>query len=441
MIRKWFRSTFCFALFISFVVGIFGLVSITLADAEKDKESALSYARLYEKARSLFDQWSLKQNEINNETLTPAERYNQLTLSQRTTFEAVTHALWFTKLTDQSGKPMGAAIDLVAELEDIAGEVSGKRGDVQYRLYTKMVPDAEQKLMESQQFKRDKDNTVFHKEYPLNFRQKGKYPTIQFSMTRGGDRADIDVDYKSSKAPQALFNGHLTAGNSDVRSGTNYNGHVSHWKGLINWWKGLFKSKPTQAAKTQTVVPPDVLEANQPDTAVFENLSDATQEFFNDWLVRRNLKSALAFYSPNADACLNVDEDGENEQLKAKDARRLFVEVLQTANDSLGKPRDLSNTIAAVEPWDTTQKVIDQPNKAFFTLLSISDTDAKEFLCIQESSLQTTQTDPTSEFGNYYETIFTFKYPKGGENDGGMILLWKKENGAWKILSYDDLEM
>ena len=440
MIRNWFRSAFWFVLSMSFAVGMLTVVSTTLADEKTDQESALSYSRLYNDARSLFDQWCLKQNEINNETLTPVERYNDLTLSQRTTFEAVTHALWFTKLTDKSGKPMGAAIDLVAELEDIAGEVEGKRGDVQYRLYTKMVPDAEQKLMECQQFKRDKDNTVYHKEYPLNFRQTGKYPTLQFSMTRGGDRADIDVDYKSSKAPQALFNGHLTAGNSDVRSGNNYNGHVSHWKGLINWWKGLFKSKPSQPVNTQIAVPADVLEPNQPDTAVFENLNDATQEFFNDWLVRRNLKSALSFYSPNADACLNADEDGENEQLKSSDARKLFVEVLQTANNSLGKPRDLSNTIAAVETWEPTQKVMDQPNKAFFTLLSISDTDAKEFLCIQESPLQTSQADPPSEFGNYFETIFTFKYPKG-ENDGGMILLWKKENGAWKILSYDDLQM
>jgi hypothetical protein len=435
MTRKWLPTLYPILFVVWFLTN--SLILNVSAQTQTGQASALSYSRLYEKPRKLFDQWAVEQNKTKNENLTPAERYNQLSLSQRTTFEAVTHALWFTKLTDQSGKPMEAAIDLIAELENIAGEVPGKRGDVQYRLYTKMVPDAEKKLLECQEFKRDKDNTVFHKEYPLNFRQKGKYPTIQFSMTRGGDRADIDVDYKSSKPPQALFNGHLTAGNSDVRSGNNYNGHVSHWKGLINWWKGLFK--PTPATKTQQAAQ-DIVEADQPELQVFENISDASKEFFNDWLVRRNLKQALAFYSPDADACINADEDSENELLKDKDARTLFVEVLQTANTALGKPRDLSSTISAVEPWDPELKVVDQPNKAFFTLLSVSDKEAEEFLCISESSVEPTKESKPSVYGNYYETIFTFQYPKG-DNQGGMILLWKKENNNWRILSYDDLEL
>src|SRR5262245_59193446 len=239
MTRKFFRGA-CFLLLFA-VLSISVYAATAPSQTQTGESAGVAYGRLYEKARKLFDQWNAEQNKLNNEKLTPAERYNKLTLSQRTTYEAVTHALWFTKLTDKDGNPMGAAIDLVASLENIAGEVPGKRGDVQYRLYVKLVPDTEEKLLACQEFKKDKDNTVYHKEYPLNFRQKGKYPTLQFSMTRPAERADIDVDYKSSKAPQALFNGHLTAGNSDVRSGSNYNGHVSHWKGLVNWWKGLFK--------------------------------------------------------------------------------------------------------------------------------------------------------------------------------------------------------
>ena len=44
---------------------------------------------------------------------------------------------------------------------------------------------------------------------------------MQFSLSEDGMRADVDVDYRSSKSPQALFNGHLTAANSDVRAGDN----------------------------------------------------------------------------------------------------------------------------------------------------------------------------------------------------------------------------
>jgi hypothetical protein len=434
MIRKFFHAAWFLVLFALLSISIDAATTPT--QTQTSQGSGVAYGRLYEKARKLFDQWAAEQNKLDNKNLTPAEQYNQLTLSQRTTYEAITHALWFTKLTDESGKPMGSALDLVASLENIAGEVPGKRGDVQYRLYVKMVPGAEEKLLECQQFKKDKDNTVYHKEYPLNFRQKGKYPTLQFSMTRPAERADIDVDYKSSKAPQALFNGHLTAGNSDVRSGSNYNGHVSHWKGLINWWKGLFKPTPTAIAQQAEIK--DVVEGDQPELKTFDNVSDAAQEFFNDWLVRRNLKQALAFYSPDADACTNTDEDSENEVVQDGDARTIFVEVLQTANTTLGKPRDLSSTIAAADPWDPEMKVVDQPNKAFFTMANVTNKEADEFLCIAENAPNATK-DPKG-YGTYYETFFTFKYSKG-ENAGGMVLLWKKENGTWRILSYDDLEM
>ncbi len=406
---------------------------------QPSQASKLSYDRLYEKSRQLFNHWTEVQNKSQNEKLSPVERYDELTLSQRTTFEAVTHALYFSKLTNQSGKPMGTALDLVAELEGIAGEVEGKRGDVQYRLYVKMIPGAESKLLESQEFKKDKDNTVYHKEYPLNFRQKGKYPTIQFSMMRDGSRADIDVDYRSSKPPQALFNGHLTAGNSDVRAGNNYNGHLSRWAGLINWWKGLFKTKePAASVKTITVT--DVVEPDMNDDVVIEKLTDAAQEFFNDWIIRQNVKSALRFYSPNADACLNRDDDSENEDLSLIEARQLFVEVLESANASLGKPRDLSSAMTAIEPWDPELKVLDHPNKKFFTMVSITDSEAADFLCQSDPSTESSKTKAATQYGTYYETLCTFKYPKG-QNDGGIVLLWKKEEGKWRILSYDNLEM
>ena len=46
---------------------------------------------------------------------------------------------------------------------------------------------------------------------------------MQISMSEDGLQADIDVDYRSSGSPQSLFNGHLTASNSDIRAGENPN--------------------------------------------------------------------------------------------------------------------------------------------------------------------------------------------------------------------------
>lgn len=421
--------------------GFSGLVDRGAAQEKKSKEASLAYNRLYKQQQKLFDQWAEQQNRAEGTKIPPVARYEQLPFSQQTTFEAATHALVRSKLTDQNGKSLGLAIDLVKELEQIAGEEKGKRGDLQFRLYVKVAPETEQILIASREFKRDKDNTVFHKGYPLNFRQAGRYPSIQVSMSRGGDRADIDVDYRSSKAPQALVNGHLTAANSDVRAGGNYFAHLSRWSGFINWWRSLFvdQSKSSAPAVETMAAATDVVEQDLPDGAVIDDIATAAQEFFNDWLIRRNERSALKFFSPTATACISKDDDSENKGLGTADARKLFIETLQTGNAALKKPRDLSKAIVAVEPWDPAMKVIDHGNKAFFTLVSISDTAAKEFLCSIQSPVEPTEASAPLKYGDYYQTFFSFKIGKG--QGGGMVLLWKKQNGRWFIVSYDELEM
>ena len=37
-----------------------------------------------------------------------------------------------------------------------------------------------------------------------------------------------------------LFNGHLTAANSDVRARGNTQKHLQRWQGLTDWWQSLF---------------------------------------------------------------------------------------------------------------------------------------------------------------------------------------------------------
>ena len=50
-------------------------------------------------------------------------------ISERTTYDAVTHALMNSELTDEEGKSLGHAIDLVEGVERIAGQYYGRSGD------------------------------------------------------------------------------------------------------------------------------------------------------------------------------------------------------------------------------------------------------------------------------------------------------------------------
>ncbi len=173
--------------------------------------------------------------------VTPEAGYATLSTSERTTFDAITHALSRSELTDANGKSLGTALDLVVGIERIAGQYYGRQGDEQFRVYCQLKPGAREILEQSQEFKFTEENIVYHVGYPYSYRQEGKVPNIQFSISEDGLRADIDVDYRSSKVPSAMWNGHLTSANSDVRAGDNYKRHNARWAGLFNWWSGTIR--------------------------------------------------------------------------------------------------------------------------------------------------------------------------------------------------------
>src|SRR5215472_3762244 len=120
-----------------------------------------TYEELNPTQRKLIDEWYAEYNQKTHDNSQPTD-YNKFSMSTRTTFEAVTHALISTPLTDKSGNSMGSALDLVESIEAINGKVPRARGDLQFRVYVVLKPEALEKLKASGEFFRDRDNTVFH---------------------------------------------------------------------------------------------------------------------------------------------------------------------------------------------------------------------------------------------------------------------------------------
>ena len=154
-------------------------------------------------------------------------------------------------MTDSQGKSLGRAIDLVAAVDQVMGEESGAGGDMQFRLYVYLKPNAVDILSRSQEFFHDKDNSVYHKGFPICYRLKNGPPSIQFSISRDHKLSDVDVDYRSSGFPKGLVNGHLTAANSDVRAGNNLARHDGRWSGLNGWWRDVFGQLGAGGAATK----------------------------------------------------------------------------------------------------------------------------------------------------------------------------------------------
>ncbi len=253
--------------------------------------------------RGLIDDWVRRFDEVTERDTPPDVLYNVIRLSTRTTFDTVTHALTTTALTDESGQSLGTALDLIDYMETIKGKVKGEGGDRQFRMYAVMKPDTKEILTKSQEFKRGADNTIYHKGYPVNYRQAGKIPSIQISMAREGNRADIDVDYRSSGFPQALFNGHLSSTNSDVRAGNNHDCHVNRWgTGLEDWWRGIFGVR----IRTSGDDVGEELIPQQPPAGKLK-LQAAVHDFLELWLVEGAVNVAMSYMSDRAFECLQLE--------------------------------------------------------------------------------------------------------------------------------------
>ena len=298
------------------------------------------YSGLGVRQKALIDDIYDRFNAVAGENLTPEEGYDRSRLSLRTTFEAVTHALRESELSDESGKPLGTALDLIGHLEAVHGKIKGTRGDQQFRMYVRLKEGAVDTLERSQQFSRGDDNTVYHKGYPINFRQDGGVPSIQISVATTLLRADIDVDYRSSKFPGALFNGHLTAANSDVRAGDNSDLHNSRWEGFADFWRGFFGV----SLRGETYQDEERLEEEIPEfpRAGKKGIQVAVNDFLQSWLVEKDVRVAAAYMSSRTLECLALERGADRDSFDYGMAPFELIKGMQAVGNELGEVTSLA---------------------------------------------------------------------------------------------------
>ena len=412
----------------------------TLADARAEEDpGATRFGDLDARQKLLFESYTAGYNEATGFSLSARDYFNSLTISERTTFDAVTHALMNSELTDENGESIGQAIDLVRGVERVAGQYYGRSGDEQFRIYVFLREGARETLERSQEFSLGHLNTVYHVGYPYSYRQAGNLPSIQFSISEDSTRADIDVDYRSSKMPAAMFNGHLTSANSDVRAGDNHERHTGRWSGFVAWWQGTFGRLPFQPETSagtgiysrERPEVPTPLPADRPPSAEPEELVDAAQEFLTDWLVRREVGEALMRLSDQSLACLDTDDDVDDEILRNQGARAALKEAMELAIQEQEDADNLTEAIDVVLPWRESVRITKHAFEGEFSLLELTNADAAIYLCGNEP-----EGGINDEYGTYYATLFRFKI-----RDSGILgLLWARENGNWRVVAWEAFE-
>jgi hypothetical protein len=374
----------------------------------------------------MVDKWFHEYNRIMGEDRDPQEGYNLVPVTARTTFEAVTHALLTTQLTDDEGKPMGTPFDLIDVVESVSGRIPGVRGDLQFRIYVKLKPGAVDQLEKSREFSRRHDNTHYHRDYPINYRQDGT-PSIQFSISRRLERADIDVDYRSSSFPKVLVDGHLTAGNSDVRAGNNYETHLGRWQGFVNWWRHLFglpilvENEP-QTFSSEYQIPP------VPEVTASEDLVEAVHDFLQTWLIEQQPTHVLAYFSPASYDCVLAFH---GKPIDTDMARFQILHELQLTNELLGRVDSLEDVVRPV--YSKYKQVVLSPHNYsnLFSFYSLPADVLDEYTCPPPEGYRTVKLSArgNEHFGTYLQILG----PHGESHE--LKLIWTEESGYWKIRS------
>lgn len=430
------RKSHVFSCVLALLVLSFACLAATItASMAQDSVKFLAgggFDQLAPQQQSLVRDWFAEYAKITGNTIDPKSGYDDLKLSVRSTFEAVTDALLKTNLTDSAGKSLGNALSLVNLVESVHGDVPNTRGDQQFRVYVHLQDDALNKLYLCTQFHRTADNGIYHVGYPINFRQLGGSPSIQVSVTRTGLRADIDVDYRSSGGPQALVNGHLTASNSDVRAGNNYFRHIHRWAGMGNWWRGLFGfstsiPKVDQAALSSSYRKPPVSDSQPVQVAV--------RDFYQTWLVDRKPQTALAYMSVKANACIAAFS-GENAQSSL--IRLRLLQHMKSFNNKVGDIRTLDAVLLGVVDTTAGARPVVQDHGKLFALAQITDRLARSIDCRETFNISLAEQLPAAAdtFGDYYFSSSLLRLSSASGDTQPLYMVWHREEGTWKIVAW-----
>ncbi|MBI4893385.1 MAG: hypothetical protein HY821_22380 [Acidobacteria bacterium] len=393
-----------------------------------------SYDQLLPRQQALVQRWVSEYNGIVHRKVTAAEIYDNLPLSARTTFQAITHALANSKLTSKDGKPLGYAIDLVDVIERVAGQVPATRGDRQFRVYVYLKPGAVNKLYSAREFVRTHDNTVYHIGYPINFRQQGGVPSVQFSVARTGRRADIDVDYRSSSGVKALVSGHLTSANSDIRAGNNEAVHNRRWSGLSNWWRDLmavFIEKPAPEESTHALSPGAELERRR---IARGPIDEAIYSYLNDWLVKNKPEDLLPLFSIRAYPC--VAEFGA----ASPDAKLALARILNRLHQrtrNLGPVSSIDNVVHPISYRLPGSRPAANRHEKIFSLQEVPLDVAWAIDCRVRYRMDLIESipRPQHQFDNVFVASMRIDDPK--EPQAFLVQTWAQDGGEWRIVSFD----
>jgi len=161
-------------------------------------------------------------------------------------------------------------------------------------------------------------------------------------------------------------------------------------------------------------------------------LVKAVAQFYEDWIVKRNVVQASAFAAPGSYACLATPAA---EQKKLTPAARIQYGLKQPL-ERIPSSANLPDMMSGMQPQNDLLRPVQQENSNAFAIMAVPDQKANSFLCqhrqMPEASPDLQPAD--AKYGTYYLSASRLNY--GEEQSPALLLLWGKQAASWKIVSW-----
>jgi len=162
---------------------------------------------------------------------------------------------------------------------------------------------------------------------------------------------------------------------------------------------------------------------------------EAARGFLENWLVKKNYDAAFGYLSPKSYECYNLEKrEGEPAAASPDEAGRKLRAALESAGKTVSTSRKLEAMLSAADPVHPATKVMNHPFSRVFSLSSIPNALADAAECSARAAGSTIPDPMPLEYGNGFGTTMRFKTRAGDAPT--LRLLWRHENGAWRITSY-----
>jgi hypothetical protein len=160
-------------------------------------------------------------------------------------------------------------------------------------------------------------------------------------------------------------------------------------------------------------------------------LKDITQ-FYQTWVVSRNVTEASRFASRRSYQCLPAPSEAQEKLTPIARIQSGLEQPLARITLSA----NLSDMMSSMQPQNDLLRPIQQENSEAFAMMAVPDQKADGFLCQNRRVPQITPDlkPADAKYGTYYLTASRLNY--GEEQSPALLLLWTREETNWRIVAW-----